>query len=398
MAGTTQTTLIAVLSAMAGAIVTILLASLFTVPDPTLVAAEQHYQNLSASDAQRVQATFDHLHQPGSSDERDRIQAIHATVSADPKLEARLEQLYAWWSTRSDAQRFELRELQQTDADSWVAETQQQYLKTSQSDQIELTFRGRRGPGRSTLYVSRDQVAKFLEVAVPDDTLSVKDASLIAGLDPSDRPLARVVMFPSVFSRLRERDTRERVGNAFRTHLLSGNQTGHRDVHPEVAGSLLRAIKESLSTEFFERHSVSNEMIEQQFTELNASERVKHMISDSAEAADALRALHSSDDPDSPVSQLAARLAEFDSRMSMIRRQRSPSGRGPRRGDPTDGERRGRRGEQDFRGPDGLFRGGRDRNGGPPERDERGRPELFPDGPRPGRGPGGPGRRDPRPE
>lgn len=396
MAGTTRTTLVAALSAMAGATVTILLASLFTAPDPKLLAAEQRYQNLAASDAQRVQATYDHLHQPGSAEERDRIQAIHASVSADPNLEARLEQLYSWWSTRSDAQRFELRELQQTDADTWVAETQQQYLKTSQSDQIELTFRGRRGPGRPTsLYVSRTQISQFLEAAVPNETLSAQDASLIDELDPPDRPLARVIMLPSVFRGARDRDSRERIGNALDAHLLSGSlprQT--REPGPEIALSLVWAIKEHLSTDFFERHSVSDEMIEQQFTELNASERVKHMISDSAEAADALRALHSSDDPDSPVSQLAARLAEFNNRMSMIRRERSRSGRGSRRGE-----------REDWRS-DGPPRGHRDRiEGGPPGRDGRRRRDReglgpqFPGGPGgPGRGPGGPGRRGPERE
>lgn len=421
-----QRTLVAVVSASAGALVTLLLCSPMISGDPELRAAEQHYQELDPADAQRLQSTFQRLQK--LPEERQRIRDLHNAVTADPELDARLQQLYAWWTTRSDAQRAGLRELH-ANAELWVKETRQQYTASMSDGRIELAVPsrpGRGGPeGPPVLYVSQEQIDRFLEDAVPDSELSSDESKLLNSVDVADQSLVRILIIARHLFRSRsggrpiDQNTMVQVYQSAASHLLPGDQPGRLPESQREAARalmLLRAIKNHLSSEFLERHAASEETLEQQFAALDASDRLRLMSADPQQASRFLQTQLTASGEDSPSRQLAAWLDEFDRRSAEAfrrirsqmrnggpggerprdeRRRRGPGGRGndngrrfrPGLGGPDDRESRDGRPEDGP--PGGLLRNGPLRDGPPENGPLGGRPPTDgqPEGGRPGRPP-----------
>lgn len=415
--------LVAVVAAGAGALASLLLGSLLIARDPQLQAAEQQYRKLNPAEARRLESTFRQLQK--SPQEKQRIRDIHRAVSTNPELDTNLQQLYAWWTTRSDAQRADLRELH-SNTELWVAAVQNQYAESTSGGRIELRVPprpGRGGPeGPPAVYVSREQIDRFLQDAVPDSELASDESRLLQAVDAADQSLIRVLitarhMFPvRQTGRPIDPDAILQVYQSATEHLFPEEAAGRRAEGPrEVmrALGLLRSIKDHLSADFLKRHAVSEEMLEEQFAGLDSSARLEFMSSDPRDAARSLQVQQIASEESSTAGLLADWLDEFDRRSAgayqRLRSEMRGGGPGER---PDDRRRRGPGG----RGIEGFFRSlpgargpgadrsgsgepgnGRQRNGTPDENGPFGRPpgnrspgDRGPGDGRPGRPPGFP--------
>lgn len=359
-----------VVAAAAGVALTLLLSTwLLSSDDPELLAAEQRFSSLRRTDAQRIIATFDRLHEPSRQQERQRIASIHNAVTSDQQLDNKLQQLYAWWETLDDAQRQELRELPPA---AWRDEMQSQIAQSQQeSIPLQLPWPLSR---RRDLRVSRQQVERFLADALPTVGLSPDDAQLIESVDAEDRELAQVLVIAAALAPRRpgssgvDSDAAARTFTAAQTHLLSDRIPGDR-MDPRgqamVSFAVLRSLKDHLSADFLRRHNVSDEAIEQTFTSLDTPERIRQMMSDPTTAARSMQARLRSADRETPTGRLAARLTEFNRILARL------------------GERFRQRGQRDRRfgrgGPGGGRRPDDDRRDrGPRPDSDRGRPSAPP--------------------
>ncbi len=364
----TPGTLIAFLSAAAGVVVTLLLASLFASKDPQLQAAEQRFRELPVEQATRLQSTFDTLQE--LPEQRRHIQAIHKAVTQDPKLDAQLQQLYSWWQSLNDARQAELRG---AGPEGWVEETQRQLNRSSAPDTIQLTLRRLDDHQRHGLpiKVTTDQIDQFLKAALPDN-LSAKDSQLLDDLKPEDRLLASAIIiveqtFPSGSDR---RDVHEdgvqRIFKSAKENILPEHLQQRKseigNLRIAVFG-ILRSVIRHLSAEFDDRQTYSSQAVEDQFAALNTTEQTAQMMADPGEAQRFLRTLLKSAEVNTPTGRLASRLnrlkrrlrsqfkqASQDQRTDGFRDRRRRDG-GPGRDGPPGGRGRGNRGPGPRGGP-----------------------------------------------
>ncbi len=316
-------TIVAVLATSAGVAVTLLLTWLFVDDHPELRAAEQRFTELPHSEARRLIATFDRLQ--NSPGERRHIEEIHKAVSNDPDIDRRLQQLYAWWQTRDDAQRAELREVP---VDRWIDEMQWQISEFAETHDFTVQLPGplRR---RGSIHVSRQKVDRFLEDALPADGLSPDDEDLLKLVEPEDLSLARVLVILRRLFRSRSgkagmgRGEVARISQAAETHILRERiLEDRRDPGGEamVSFAILRSLELQLREEFVRRHVVSSEAVEREFTGLDTPARIKHMMSDPATALRSLQMSLKSADRNTPAGRLAVRLSEFNHMRTELRR------------------------------------------------------------------------------
>ena len=334
-------------AAVAGVALTLLLSTwLLSSDDPELLAAEQRFGSLTRTDAQRILATYDRLHEPSRQQERQRIETIHHAVTSDQQLDDKLQQLYAWWKTLDDAQRQELRELP---SEAWRDEMQSQIAASEQESiplQLPWPLSRRRG-----LRVSRQQVERFLTDALPTAGLRQDDTQLIESVDAADRALAQVLVIAAELAPRRsgssgaDSDAAARTFTAAQTHLLSDWIPGDR-MDPRgqamVSFAVLRSLKDHLSADFLRRHDFSDEKIEQTFSSLDTPERIRQMMSDPTTAVRSMQAQLRSADRETPTGRLAARLTEFNrvlARLGDRFRQRGQRDRRFGRGGPGSGRR-----------------------------------------------------------
>ena len=321
---------IAVVSAAAGVMVTLLAASAVSREDPQLEAAEADYRSQSATEIQRVQATFDRL--AVAAEERARINAIHQAVDADPELDAQLRTFYDWWIRCNPAQREDLKSLP---SEEWVAEVQRQFAEERDTDAILISLSGqpfRRGPNdrRPTLRVDPKQLENFLTAALSPDQLRPNEQRLLEGIMDQDRPLAHALfVFDHVFSDRNPRDTADQIDRVFQalvTHVLPHFRRRIRGTQDPIPGTqnqsaksgivigTLRAIIEHFRPDFVRRMARSNEELARTFAELEASHRLRLMASDPEVAAADLRSQLISAEHGEPNARLARALAAFDRR------------------------------------------------------------------------------------
>lgn len=326
-------TIVAIVSASAGVAVTLLLSSFFVADDPRLRAAEQRFSELSSSEARRLKTTFELLQR--ERDEKSHIEALHRVVSSDSDLDGRLRELYAWWQTQDDVQRAELRELRSLRPQEWLQEMQRRISESPGPDDFTLQLPGSQHR-RRPIHVSRQQVDRFLEEALPTDGLSPDDEQLLQTVDPQDLSLARVVVIFGEVYRNRSRNVRGNtmagITQAVEKHILPADALADRTNPREkaiVSVIVLRSLANQLREDFARRQVVSSEAVEREFAGLATSERIKHMISDPPAAVHSLQTHLKSVDRDTPAGQLAFRLSRFRNIMSNVRRS-FPSGRAPR--------------------------------------------------------------------
>ena len=372
MTRVSRPTIVAFLSAAAGIVITLLLATMFINKDPQLVAAEQRFSELPPAKARQIKNRFHSLQK--SPDKHRQIMEIHEAVTADPQLDARLEQLHGWWLTRNDAQRAELRE---ASTDRWPAEIQKQMSESSAPDSVVLSLRQLPSPGgrgRPTeLRVSTDQIDQFLKAALPEK-LSDDESQLIESSDPQDRSLARGIVIVK-----RVLQSRPGLRSANSTDIDKIFDAAALQLRPEwirkdgpvdrvrmrfTPFSILKSVMDHLSAEFFDRQTISKHEVEEQFAALETSQRMAHMLSDPAEATRSLQTQLKSAENNTTSSRLASELAilktrfqeRFKEESRRERRDRRPDGERPeteRRG-PGDSERRQRgTGPGGFRRPQG---------------------------------------------
>jgi len=339
-----QPTMVAFLSAAMGVVVTLLLAATFINKDPQLVAAEQRFSELPAATARQMKNRFNSLE--NSPDKHRKFMEIHEAVTADPKLDARLEQLYDWWLTCNDALRAELRE---TSTGRWPAEIQKQMSKSSAPDSVVLSLRQLSGPGgrgRPTEFrVSTSQIDQFLKAALPEE-LSGDESQLIESSDRQDRSLARGIVIVK-----RVLQSRPGLRGPNSTDIDKIFDAAALQLRPEwirkdvpvdrvrmlfAPISILKSVMDHLSVKFFDRQTISKNEVEKQFAALETSQQMAHMLSDPAEATMSLQAQLKSADKNTASSRLATELAILQTRFQKRFKEESRRGRRDRR---PDGER-----------------------------------------------------------
>ncbi|MEO2030950.1 MAG: hypothetical protein ABGZ35_02580 [Planctomycetaceae bacterium] len=366
----------AIVATAAGFVITVFVVTwLIASDDQGVLAAEQRFSSLSHSEAQRIIATFDRLNEPSKQHEWKHIKSIHNAVTHDRYLDHKLQQLYAWWETRDDAQRLELRELP---PEEWQDEMQRQITESERED-IALHIPRPLGRGR-VMHVTKQQVEQFLVDAMPGDGLPPEDTSLIESVDPEDRLLARVLVIAGRLPRSRTRnaeidsDAVQRILNAAEKHLLPEDvRRGRREARGDtvvrfetmMSFAVLKSVKDHLSEEFLRRHAVEDEEIAKAFASLETTERITQMMSDPAAAVRSLQARARSVDENTPTGQLAARLTEFNRTLAGFRTRGQRDSRTNRGGPGGAARPNGRRYE---RGP-GDERGRR--FGRPPDREQQ---------------------------
>ena len=356
MSSKTNNTFVALLAVSTGVAVTFSIARLVAQDDLELLAAEQRFSQLEYSEARRIKATFDYLE--NKPKERKHIETVHSAVTTDADLNRQLQLLYAWWTTRDGAQRAELRELP---AEKWLEEMQRQLSQSPGTDSISVQLPGRDVRG-GPAQVSRQQIDRFLEDALPADELPAEDKALLKSVTPEDQSLARVLVIARGLFRRRSGgpgmnpSAVERTFNAAKTHLLPERiPENRRDRREEVMisfavlKSILRSVTDHLGEDFLRRHAVSSEAMEQKFADLEISERIKHMMSDPATVVRSLQAHLNSVHKDTPSGQLAARLEEASRTAVDLREklQRGPRAPGSNRGGRAPGGRL-----DQYRGPE----------------------------------------------
>lgn len=336
-----QPTIVAFLSAAAGIVITLLLATMFISKDPQLVAAEHKFNELPAATARQIKNRFNSLQ--NSPDKHRQIMEIHEAVTADPELDARLEQLYDWWLTCSDALRVELRD---APTDRWPAEIRKQISESSAPNSVVLSVRGLSGPGGRgrppELRVSTDQINQFLTAALPNK-LSVAESQLIESSDPQDRSLARGIVIVKRVFQLRSEPRSlnptdiDKIFNAATSQLLSERI---REDFPAdrgrlrlITSTILKSVMDHLSAEFFDRQTISQDKVEKQFAALETSQRLAHMLSDPAKATRSLQTQLKSAEKNSASSRLASEWAilkiRFREEFRRERRDRRPNSERP---------------------------------------------------------------------
>jgi hypothetical protein len=337
------------LSVAIGVSSTLIIAAVRTPEDPSIVAAEQRFLKLPPAEARRIQATYDRLN--NSPAERAHVESIHLAVVDDAELELQLERVYDWWLNCDEKQRQSLRALTAT-PHRWVEEVKRQFADSNE-DSIAISIPDGFGRGRRRqLQVSLREIDRFLEDALLSGEVAASDLKWLESVLPEDLRLARVVVITnSLFGgggRLaRTRQNHEAVSHvidAANDHILGGNLIrGDQDPRQMALACLavLRGIKVRFSPEFLERLEISASDLEQQFAEMNMSDRIGYMLSDPREAVRLMNARLKASERDTPAAELAQRLITLDRIENRIRSLI----RGGRRGelDGREADRRRRR-------------------------------------------------------
>ena len=336
---------IAVLSALAGAGVTLAAIALVARDDLQLKAAELSYADLSATEAQRIKATFDRLKK--DPEERRRIVAIHQAVSSSPKLDEQLQVFHEWWIGCEPAQREELKPLP---PDDWTDEVRRLYNEDIDSDVIFISRiaqpRRRSSNDRQTgRHVDPDELESFLNAALRREQLRDDEKRLVDGIDEQDRILVlTLILFDRLFLDRRNRENHEQLRQTAealakimpqlerRLRNVQNRQINLRITVAWTLRNLLGNIIAHFRKDFLERTARPNEEIALSFTELDVSERFRLMAADPETAAAELRSRLISKEDGRPATMLAKRLANYDSRWQAATRdlRRPDAGRPPR--------------------------------------------------------------------
>ncbi|MCH2212876.1 MAG: hypothetical protein MK110_16360 [Fuerstiella sp.] len=346
MSSRTSNVFVAGLSATAGVAITLVVASQLVQSDAGLSAAQRRFANLEYSEAHRIQATFERLQ--NRPEERQQIMAVHHAVTDDEDLDRRLKLLYLWWETRDDAQRQELRTLSPNE---WLKETQHQLSDTSPPDSFLVRVAGPRG----SIRVSRKQVDQFLQHALPVEGIPNDDQKLLDSVDVGDRSLAKVLIIAKGLVRRTSgnprlspnEDALVRTYNAVTADLFDDRLPPRpADLRRQalICVSVLRSVADYLSVDFYRRNSVGPEAIEKEFADLDTPDRIRHMMMAPEVATYSIQVRLKSQDRNTPVGQLAARLAAFDRIGNQLRdkyrRGAVREGGRPRPVRPRDGDAR----------------------------------------------------------
>lgn len=355
-------TIVRCLAVLTGIIITLITASLLTSRDPDLVAAEERFSNLSSSNAHRVQVTFDLLEEPQEHDQRHRVEQIHRVASEDPTLNQQLVDFGVWWETLSEAARDAIRDLPE---DRWADEVRaQMHLSETEDETIVFQFQGslRDRSRRGRLRVDVAAIDSFLKDAVTKVDLNDQDKKLLEAVGEDDVRLARSLvitgrLFPMIDrgqSRVRpNRREIERIFALVNDHLPDEvPEDLPEQAAPVVYFGILSNIINHEMSEFRERYSQTQDLMEQEFVELSLADRKQVMLSDPTEAERTLHEQLLDSGKRSPENQLAARLTELREARKRLSASLRRSGFRPPQRQP-----RSSRGE---RPPQGNGREGRD--------------------------------------
>ncbi|APZ94347.1 hypothetical protein [Fuerstiella marisgermanici] len=339
-----------------------------------------------------------------SPEQFDRLQDIHASLQADPKLQDKLKRLHAWWLTLDVDDKNKLKPSGNEFVEDWVDRVEEVYFETrNKPGQFVIKFRSRSPfAGRHELFRTDERVfQQFLDEVLPEDQRPQELKTQLAGLSGADqgseRALAIMIWLQkklalgfgrsdenpvdnSLVSRIESAvsDTlilssdRERF-DQFRTEFTSGESPdrsgGWQRMWPRIlAMTVLHQAMDYYYSLFRIKHlSGQRDVLIAMFDELDRSEQVELMSRDAREAEKNLerRLIEQTSAKDPAVAAIAEDLQNIrDNYRQMFSgrsRNRGRPGSGPPRGGRPGEERRDGRSEPRRDGSPRNESGGRER-------------------------------------
>lgn len=157
--------IIPVLSVVAGAACAILIGSgLSNSGDGPEESVKSAFAKLSVAEQKLILGKAESLHRKwkSSPQDKDRLEEIHAAVTAQPELNGKLQRFHHWWVKLDSGQKRQLKQ-DGTFAENWADRASELYLGTQlQRHEISLKF------GDSRITFTEKDFDSFLNAVIPN--------------------------------------------------------------------------------------------------------------------------------------------------------------------------------------------------------------------------------------
>lgn len=378
--------LVPLCAAIAGVFVSVAVLGRSSDEKQSLQRQREDFVSMSPDQQNTIRQHFEALKNQSAA-RQSEIEKIHAAVSQDQSLEAKLDDFFHWWTALPQFERNQFKDLAASDRLAFVKAHSSR--GTQLRPDITIEFPGAKSLMFPTLFLSFDEYWAIISETLKQIERPASLESDLAELQGSDQKALRLTMwmFLEYLPSTKNGDQFRAIGDSFADSLQANVhdkewlkkfvETRSATRERRFGDSWLRmmsfiiidrctlALGHSLQEEF----PVSDRQIVDAFSNMNDKALQYEMMKMSSEEAQIrLRLLAQSSGGDTAVQRLLSQYSQFSAERGRL--MRMPLGFG----DPFGG---GPKGGPGSRNPPPDFRGGREEFD---RRDRKGLPEPPPDG------------------